>query len=382
MAHEPTTQETSYLEEETTLYLAFELSKSKWRVRCSRGGQRAFEDTVKANGEPELLAFLARARAKLGAPEGCRMVSCYEAGRDGFWVHRFLERLGIENVVVDAASIKVSRHKRRPKNDRIDARMLLNHLIRSCRGDDDVWRVVRVPTERDEDDRRMHRELERLKKERTQHRARIQSLFATQGVELKADVMAYLRALDRVKIWNGQPLPPSLKAELDRERSRLEMVDTQIASIQKEQRESVKKPVDAKIEKVAKLAKARGIGIDSSWLLVMELFGWRDFRNRREVGGSVGLGGTPYDSGQMDREQGISKTGNARVRARLIELAWLWLRYQPQSDLTVWFNKRFGEGSKRAKRVGIVAVARRLLVELWHFVEHDVVPKGAIITPR
>lgn len=285
-------------------------------------------------------------------------------------------------MVVDAASIKVSRHKRRPKNDRIDARMLLNHLIRSCRGDDDVWRVVRVPTERDEDDRRLHRELERLKKERTQHRARIQSLFATQGVELKADVMVYLRALGRVRIWNGQPLPPSLKAELDRERSRLEMVNSQIASIQKEQRESVKKPTDAKVEKVAKLSRARGIGIDSSWLLVMELFGWRDFRNRREVGGSVGLGGTPYDSGQMDREQGISKTGNARVRARLIELAWLWLRYQPRSDLTVWFNQRFGEGSKRAKRVGIVAVARRLLVELWHFVEHDVVPKGAIIAPR
>jgi transposase len=186
-------------------------------------------------------------------------------------------------------------------------------------------------------------------------------------------------ALGHLKIWNEQPLPVQLKAEIGREYQRLELVESQIADTKKRQRESVKKPTTVKVEKVEKLQTLRGIGLDSAWLLVMELLGWREFSNRREVGGSVGLGGTPYDSGQMDREQGISKSGNARVRQRLIELAWLWLRYQPKSSITIWFQERFGAGGKRSKRIGIVAVARKLLIQLWHFVEHDIEPPGAIV---
>jgi transposase len=306
-------------------------------------------------------------------------VSCCEAGRDAFWVHRFLERLRIENIVVDAASMKVSRHGRRAKNDRIDAAQLLNDLVRYHRGETDVWRVVRIPSEQDEDDRRPHREMERLKKERTQHRSRIQALLATQGVQVKGSLMRFLECVGLQPTWNGQRLAENLLAEIERERSRLELVESQIASIKEHQRKAVKTATTAKLQKVAKLTTLRGIGLDSAWLLEMELLGWREFSNRREVGGSVGLGGTPYDSGQMTREQGISKVGNSRVRARLIELAWLWLRYQPRSSVTQWFEKRFGAGGKRAKRVGIVAVARKLLIQLWHFVEHDVVPTGAII---
>jgi transposase len=306
-------------------------------------------------------------------------MSCYEAGRDGFWVHRFLEDQGIENIVIDAASMKVNRHGRRAKSDKIDARQLLNDLVRFRRGDDDVWRVVRVPAEQDEDDRRPHRELGRLKTERTQHRNRVHSLLATQGVQVNGNLMTFLENLGRQKIWNGQPLPEQLKAEIQREHCRLELVEGQIASIKASQRESVKNPTTAKLEKVAKLQTLRGVGLDSAWLLEMELLGWRTFDNRQQVGGSVGLGGTPYDSGQMEREQGISKAGNPRVRERLIELSWLWLRYQPNSNITLWFNRRFGGGGKRAKRIGIVAVARKLLIQLWHFVEHDVEPAGAII---
>jgi len=319
------------------------------------------------------------AKKKFGLPEDARVMSCCEAGRDGFWPHRFLVGLGIDNIVVDAASMKVSRRGRRAKNDKIDVRQLLNDLIRFHRGDDDVWRVVRVPLEQDEDDRRPHRELGRLKKERTQHRNRILSLLATQGVHVMGNLNRFFEHLDSQKIWNGQALPKQLRAELEREHSRLELVESQISSIKASQLEAVKNPTNAKQEKVAKLQTLNGIGLDSAWLLEMELLGWRRFNNRREVGGSVGLGATPYNSGESEREQGISKAGNPRVRERLIELAWLWLRYQPKSNLTQWFNKRFSTGGKRAKKIGIVAVARRLLIQMWHFVEHDIVPCGAIV---
>ena len=378
MAHESTTQQISY-PAEGVLYIGFELSKATWRVRCSAGGRKTYEDTIAPNDEAALLAFVSRAKAKLGLGEDARVVSCYEAGRDGFWVHRFLEGLGIENLVINAASIKVTRHGRRAKSDRIDVRQLLNDLVRCHRGDDDVWSVVRVPSDQDEDDRRPHRELARLKKERIQHRNRIFSLLATQGVRVRGDLRTFLRILRWQKIWNGEPLPEHLRAEIEREHSRLELVESQMASIKRSWRESVRKPTNAKLEKVAKLETLRGVGLDSAWLLEMELLGWRKFRNRRQVGGSVGLGGTPYDTGQTVREQGISKAGNPRVRERMIELAWLWLRYQPNSTITLWFQERFATAGKRARRIAIVAVARRLLIQLWHFVEHDVDPPGAVI---
>lgn len=378
MAHESATRERSY-SDDGTLYMALELSKEKWRIRCSSGGHKAYEKTIAHNERTMMQAMMKRAKERLGLAEDARVVSCCEAGRDGFWVHRFLEGLGIESIVVDAASMKVSRRGRRAKNDRIDAAQLLNDLVRFHRGEGDVWRVVRIPTEQDEDDRRPHRELEGLKKERTQHRARILSLLATQGIVVTVNLMRVLECLGQQRTWNGQRLAENLLAEIERERSRLELVESQIASIKAQQRESVKTAATVKLAKVAKLTTLRGIGLDSAWLLEMELLGWRDFSNRREVGGSVGLGGTPYDSGQMEREQGISKAGNSRVRERLIELSWLWLRYQPKSSVTLWFQKRFGAGGKRARRIGIVAVARKLLIQLWHFVEHDIEPSGAII---
>lgn len=378
MAHESTTQSTCYPEEKK-LYMALELSKAKWLVRCSSGGRKAYQEIVLPNDKERMATLVGRAKKKLGLPEGAKVVSCYEAGRDGFWIHRFLENQGIENIVIDAASMKVSRHGRRAKNDSIDVKQLLNDLVRFHRGDDDVWRVVRVPSEETEDDRRPHRELGRLKKERTQHRNRIRSLLATHGIQVTVDLMKLFSNLDRLMIWNGQPLPKNTKAEIKREYRRLELVESDIADIKKDQSESVKNPASAKLGKVAKLQTLRGVGLDSAWLIVMELLGWRTFSNRREVGAAVGLVGTPYDSGEMDREQGISKAGNQRVRTRLIELSWLWLRYQPNSDLTKWFNQRYAESGKRSKRIGIVAVARRLLIQLWHFVEHDVKPKDAII---
>jgi transposase len=378
MALIPTTQVESYTIEDV-LFISFELSDAKWLARCSKGGVKTIERSLRPGDLGGLEHLVEYARRKLGLGEDARVVSCCEAGRDGFWPHRFLVGAGIENIVVDAASMKVSRRGRRPKNDRIDGRKLLADLIRHHRGDDDVWRVVRIPTPQDEDDRQVHRELEELKKERTQERNRIRSQLATQGIRVDGDLMKYLGAPGAWRTWNGEPLAKQLSDRLERQRTRLELVEAQIRELEQLQRESVKNPTTPKLAKIAKLERLRGIGVDSAWLLVMESLGWRDFRNRREVGGSVGLGGTPYDSGDSDREQGISKTGSARVRARLIELSWLWLRYQPNSSITRWFLSRYASQGKRAKRVGAVAVARRLMIQLWHFVEHDVCPPGAII---
>jgi transposase len=358
--------------------MGIELSAEKWRLASSAGGQRIREKSIRAGDREQLLQEISTSKKRFGLSEDAKVISCFEAGRDGFWVDRLLSELGVENVVVDAASMKVDRRARRAKTDRIDAKGLLANLIRHARGEKDVWKVVRVPSEEQEDKRRLHRDLERLKKEKTQHRSRVFSLLATQGVR-PGNLNAFLTGLDAARIWDGKPLPPGLKAEIERERDRLRLVEEQIRAIKKERREQLKQASSPELAKVKLLAKLRGIGVDSSWLLVMEMFGWREFNNRGEVGGSAGLGGTPYNSGSSDHEQGISKAGNPLVRTRAVELAWLWIRYQPRSELSQWFMRRFAGGGSRMRRVGIVAVARKLLIALWHLVEHGVVPQGAVI---
>jgi len=360
------------------LYMGIELSAAKWGLALSAGGQRIREKSIRAGDCEQLLEEISAAKKRFGLPEAARVICCYEAGRDGFWIDRLLGRLGIENVIIDAASMKVDRRARRAKTDKIDAKRLLSDLIRHHRGEKDVWKVVRVPTEEQEDKRRLHRDLERLKKEKTQHRSRIFSLLATQGVR-PGNLNAFLTDLDAARIWDGKPLPPGLKAEIERERDRLRLVEEQIRAIKKERREQLKQASSPELAKVKVLTKLRGIGVDSSWLLVMEMFGWRQFNNRGEVGGSAGLGGTPHNTGSSEHEQGISKAGNPLVRTRAVELAWLWIRYQPHSDLSQWFMRRFAGGGSRMRRVGIVAVARKLLIALWHLVEHGVVPSGAVI---
>ena len=373
-----TATQTSPYPDSPCLYMALELSAAKWGLALSAGGQRIREKSIRAGACEQLLEEISAAKKRFGLPEDAKVISCYEAGRDGFWIDRVLGRLGIENVIIDAASMKVDRRARRAKTDKIDAKRLLADLIRHVRGEKDVWKVVRVPSEEQEDKRRLHRELERLKKEKTQHRVRILSLLATQGVR-PGNLKAFLVELDAARIWDGKPLPPALKAEIEREWSRLRLVEEEIRSITKEQREQLKQPGSPELKMIKMLTRLRGIGVDSAWILVMEFFAWREFNNRREVGGAAGLGGTPYSSGSIEREQGISKAGNPRVRTRAVELAWLWIRFQPHSELSQWFMRRFAGGGSRMRRKGIVAVARKLLIALWHLVEHGTVPRGAVI---
>lgn len=357
------------------LYMALELSNTTWKVVFGDGARRR-QVAVPAGELVKLQQAVAEAKERFGLGGSTRVLSCYEAGRDGFWLHRHLRSVGIENEVVDSSSIEVSRRLRRAKTDRLDADRLLAKLMRHHAGEREGWSVLRVPSIEDEDARRLHRELARLKRERLSHRCRIQSLLVIHGVRAKVNGTIGAR-LEALTLWDDSALPPELKRELEREARRLGMVESQIAQLEAERRKRLREPRTPSEQRVVRLMRLGAIGPTSAWLLVMEFFGWRSFRNRREVAAAAGLVGTPYNSGEVERDQGISKAGNRWVRAMMVEIAWLWLRFQPQSDLAKWYQARFAGGGLRMRRVGIVALARRLLIALWRYLEDGVIPEGA-----
>jgi transposase len=354
------------------LYMALELSNAKWRLAFG-DGSRQRQVGIAAGAIGELREQLGKVKAKWSLPEDTRVVSCYEAGRDGFWLHRQLAELGIDNQVVDAASIEVSRRARRAKTDRLDAQALLEKLMRYAHGERRVWRVVRVPDPQWEDLRQLHRERGQLLKDRTRARNRLIGKLVAQGIRLQPD-KGFVQRLEEVRLFDGQAVPPHLKAGLVREWERLQVVEGQLRTVEGEIQTLIKDH-DA-LAGVRALMALPGVGWVGAWTLVLEIFGWREIANRRQLASLVGLVPSPYNSGSMARDQGISKAGNRRVRALLIQLAWLWLRYQPQSKHSRWFQERFGAGSKRQRRIGIVGLARRLVVDLWRFLESGLVPEG------
>ena len=354
------------------LYMALELSNTKWRLAFG-DGSRQRQVGIAAGAMAELLEQLGKVKAKWGMPADTRVMSCYEAGRDGFWLHRQLAELGIDNQVVDAASIEVSRRARRAKTDRLDAQALLEKLMRYAQGERRVWRVVRVPDPQWEDLRQLHRERGQLLKERTRARNRLIGKLVAQGIRLQPD-KGFVQRLEEVRLFDGEAVPPHLKAGLVREWERLQVVEGQLRTVEGEIQTLIKDR-DA-LAGVRALMALPGVGWVGAWTLVLEIFGWREIANRRQLASLVGLVPSPYNSGSMARDQGISKAGNRRVRALLIQLAWLWLRYQPQSKHSRWFQERFGGGSKRQRRIGIVGLARRLVVDLWRFLESGLVPEG------
>jgi transposase len=280
--------------------------------------------------------------------------------------------------VVDSSSIEVNRRKRRAKSDGLDVRKLLSMLIRYEYGEREVWRVVHVPSVAAEDQRHLHRDLETLKQERTSTTTRIKGLLSSQGIRLTS-LRQFPEQLDALRLWDGSPIPSGLRRRLLRVYAHHEFLSQQITELEAERRALLESSQDASIEKVRQLMHLKGIGINGSWLLIMEFFGWRDFTNRREVGGLAGFTPTPYQSGESAREQGMTKSGNRHVRWMTTELAWSWLRYQPESALSCWFRERFGGGGKRLRRIGIVAVARKLLIALWRFLKTGVLPEGAVL---
>lgn len=359
------------------LHLAFELGNSAWKLAFTTGlGQRARERTIPARNLALLRAEMGRAKGRFGLEPSARVVSCYEAGRDGFWLQRWLVTEGVENAVVDSSSIEVKRRARRAKSDRLDLRSLVRMLIRYHAGERRVWSVVGVPTVEEEDRRQLHRELTALKADRTRVTNRIKGLLAGQGIAMEVRG-GFPSRLDQVRLWDGSSLPPGLRARLLGEWEKVELYTEQIRSLEAERRRLLREASDPAVRQARQLFELRGIGANSAWLFAMEFFSWRRFRNRREVGGLAGLVPSPYQSGDRSRDWGIAKAGNRRVRATAIEIAWGWLRHQPNSALSLWYEQRFGQGSRRVRKIGIVALARRLLVELWRYLETGALPEGA-----
>lgn len=359
------------------LFVAIEMSNKNWKLAFGDGrGDR--ERTIPARAEGILLREVAMAKEKFGLAGDAGVLFCYEAGRDGFWPSRMVQKHGYECRVMDPASIEVPRRSRHRKTDRLDAKKLLRLLQRAeLWGEQDAFSVVRVPSEEQEAQLRVHRERERLVKERTGHRARIKSLLVLQGIDARNPATV---VIERLRDWNGNRLHPLLQQELSREQQRLVLVEEQLHGLEKRQEQALAAPDAVGLQKAAKLHRLKALGVQSSWLLSHECFAWRSFRNRKQVGSFAGLTGTPFDSGETLREQGISKAGSARVRTTMIELAWGWLRWQPESALSKWFAEHYvRDGSKRSRRKGIVALARKLLVALWKYVEHDLVPEGAVL---
>ncbi|MGH8577581.1 MAG: IS110 family transposase [Gammaproteobacteria bacterium] len=366
-----------------TVFVAIELSGKDWLAAVQSPRQeRPGRHKLAPADAPGLWAVIERERAALQGDgwSEVRVVTCYEAGRDGFWLHRFLVSQGAESWVVDPGSILVNRRARRAKSDRLDVESLLRLVIRYDAGDRHQGRMVVVPSIAEEDARRPGRERRRLLSERTAHSNRIQGLLATHGVygyrPLRAERWAQLAVL---RCADGQALPAQVHEEIERELHRLAFVDEQIAAVEKRRAAALAAAPaeDGAAGQVKALQRLRGLGIEFSSMLVREVY-YRQFANRRKVASYVGLTSSPFRSGSTDHEQGIAKAGNRRARSTAIELAWLWLRHQPDSVLTHWFYARLaGTTSRRLKRILIVALARKLVVALWRYLTAGLLPEGA-----
>ena len=322
----------------------------------------------------ELLGRLGELKRRWGLPASCEVVLIYEAGQDCFWIARALQAQGVRVLVIDPASVQVPRHARRAKTDRLDALQLLDELRAWLRGERRTLRVLSIPSEDAEARRMLARERGLLQKEIGQHRDRMRKLLRTQGCQVEIDSRLPDRLLaGDVRRADGRPIPEELWRWLLRECERLELVRRQIAEDEQTLLHQLPEPVQRCI---AMLSGLRGVGWVGATRLVLELY-WRDFANRRQVGACVGLVPQPYDSGESHVDQGVSKQGNRRVRALLIEMAWAWMKYQPASSLAQWFARRTSGQNKRGKRIAIVAVARRLAIELWRYMREGILPAGA-----
>lgn len=370
------------LSNDSKLFASLEMSKLKWLVTVNAPGSDKLSKHVVSGGDGgALLDLFGRVRApaerRAGAP--VQIVVIQEAGLDGFWIHRLLEANGIESHVVDAASIAVDRRHRRAKTDAIDGEGLLRTLMAWARGERRVCSMVRPPSPEEEDRRRLTRERGILIKERIQHTNRIKGLLSGQGIPVYDPLgKDRLARLETLKTGDGRPLPDRLKSEIRREIERLDLVCAQIAAIERERDALVKTTSDTEPQTAAAaLLRLKGIGAEFGSLIWLEAL-FRRFDNRRQIAAYAGLAPSPWQSGGTDREQGISKAGNRRLRHAMIELAWFWLRHQPDSALSLWFRERVGQGRGRIRRIAIVALARKLLVALWRYATQGVIPQGAV----
>ena len=366
------------------LALSLELCSADWKIAASDGRRekpvlhKAGAETFAARVD-EVCARIEQLKEKFKLAADCPVYVVYEAGQDGFSIARALQTRGINALVVDPASLPVARHARRAKTDRLDALMLISCLLGWLRGERDRMRVIRIPSVEAESFRQFTRDRGELQREMGAHRERIRKLLRTEGAWVKHIDQELKRRLQagELRAWDGKPVSQAMCERLVAEFERLELAQAQFAALE---RQLVKKLPPSLQERVLHLSRLKGVGWVGAMRLVLELF-WRKFENRRQVGSCVGLVAQPYDSGTMRSDQGISKQGNRRVRALLVEMAWMWLRHQPTSALAAWFTARTASSAsnKRGKRIAIVAVARRLAIALWRYLEDGVVPEGAVM---
>ncbi len=369
--------ETAAHNDDATVFAALELSASQWLIAANLpGSDKVSKHAIAAWRSDALLGLLSRWRSQAEKRAGAciKVTVIQEAGRDGFSVHRVLEEAGIESWVVDPASIAVDRRKRRVKTDRVDAQKLLQTLMAWARGERRVCSMVRPPTLAQEDERRLSRERERLKKERDQHIVRIKSLLALHGITgYEPRRRDRRQGLEALRTPSGRVLPPRAKAEIVRELDRLEMVAAQLVVVEKERDATVAAAGGGALP----LDRLRGIGPEIAAVLTQEAF-FRNFSNRRQVAAYSGLTPSPWQSGATARDQGISKAGNPRLRRVMIEAAWMWRRHQPNSALSRWFRTRVGDAKGRVRRIMITALARKLFVALWRYATQGIIPEGAV----
>ncbi len=366
-----------------TIFVAIELSQRSWlaTMHCPDKGKMS-RHKLEGGDHAGLLALIDRVRARAAQALGAipAVVSCYEAGYDGFWLHRLLLAAGITNYVFDPSSIAVDQRARRVKTDRIDGEKMLRTLMAYLRGEPRVVRIVRVPAAEQEDARRASRERGRLIKEQTAHTTRIKALLRLLGMAVgnprRRDWLSWLAAQ---RDWQGQAVPPRMLHEIEHEHARLMLVREQLDALAQASAQADPAPAAVQMtERSELLLRLKCLGPAFATTLTHEVF-YKDFRNRREVASYFGLTPSPWQSGGIDRDQGISKAGNPRARCAAIELAWLWLRHQPDSALTQWFRQRTLNAGKRIKRTAIVALARKLIVALWRYLTTGLVPEGAVL---
>jgi transposase len=367
----------------STIFVAIELSQKTWLVTVhSPDKDKISRHKVEGGNHADLLALIGRVRDRAARTLGAvpAVASCYEAGYDGFWPHRLLTVAGITNYVIDPSSIAVDQRARRVKTDRIDGEKMLRTLMAYLRGEPRVVRMVRVPTPEQEDARRATRERDRLIKEQTAHTNRIKALLRLHGFAVgNPRRRDWLTGLAAQRDWQGQAVPPRILTEIEREHARLMLVRKQLDAL--DRAPAAADPTPAAVEMTRRselLQRLKSLGPAFATTLTQEVF-YKEFRNRREVASYFGLAPSPWQSGGIDRDQGISKAGNPRARCASVELSWLWLRHQPDSDLTQWYRERTLKASKRIKRIAIVALARKLMVALWRYLTTGLVPAGAVL---
>jgi transposase len=363
----------------TTLKLAFELGSTKWTLGFTTApAQRARVRTITAGDLVALEKEIVSAKTRFGLPLDAAVRSCYEAGRDGFWLHRWLIGRGVENVVVESSSIDVKRRARRAKTDRLDVGKLLTLLLRWLGGERKAWSVVHVPSAEAEAQRQLTREIDTVREDRKRVRHRIQGVLATQGMQL-ALTGGFVEQLATAHTGDGRPLAAAYRARLEHEWAHLDAIEARLAALTATRDHQIATGTDRVALVARHLCTLRAVAETSAAVFSAELFGTRTFTNGRQLGALLGLVPIPYRSDQAVRDQGISKAGRAELRRMWLQIAWGWLRWQPNSALTQWFRRRFDAAGGRSKRIGIVALARKLAIALWRYVEHGVIPEGATL---